>query len=98
MYESSSEELKPSKKTLYLSYQLQGPREGDKGKHFEAPMGHDARISAVLSQSDDGDDESNKLPGSQTTYESRVRNTYIGEAAIRRLVVVREGISSALCL
>jgi hypothetical protein len=100
VYKSVQEENKPSKKTLYLSYQLPKARQGAEVESIKvstfSPLGHDERLSTILSQ--EGDDGSNKPLISQITYESKTRNTYIGEAAIRRLVVVREGINSSLCL
>jgi hypothetical protein len=89
-------DTKSSRKTLYLSYQLPEAKKREKAERIIAEPLREERLSAIISQADgDGDSES---PDSQTTYESKTRNTYIGEAAIRRLIVVREGVTSSLCL
>jgi hypothetical protein len=93
VYKTSQKGIKSAKKTLYLSYQLPKAKVDKKG-HILAQR--DEWTSAIISQTDDNDD--NESSGSQTTYESKTRSIYIGEAAIRRLVVVREGITSSLCL
>lgn len=81
---------------MYLSYQLPEDKKREKAERIIAePLGEE-RLSGIISQADD--DDGNQSPGSQITYESKTRNTYIGEAAIRRLIVVREGITSSLCL
>jgi hypothetical protein len=82
-----------------LSYQLPDLKEGGKGERYKGrPSVHEQRLSAILSQNDGAEDEKEKPRSFETTYESRTRNNYIGEAGIRRLVVVHEGRTSALCL
>ncbi|KAI9744758.1 MAG: hypothetical protein M1818_001683 [Claussenomyces sp. TS43310] len=99
VYKKDGHNTNQSAKTLFLSYQL--PDKEQKMPSFSKPSqgsgdAWNQQISQLLSTA--GDDSQPTDRESQITYESRERNKYIGEASLRRLVVVREGVNSALCL